>query len=810
MANNISPSKVIYYISQKRKILVGRNNQVNQDLLKFDYRVTDKFNFQVVNSINQIIPPTSTKYELFGSYVDNKQQLHILFFAQNDPVTGNTIPFTVDTYTSEFMNYVKIEKEIDLTIVAVNPDNENDKSMVLRDRALVYPRPYIQGRVPTQILQRTILSFNNPVSGLFAAGSNFAYIDRVVDNFSLGEGLYTDTENQLVIGSYNEPSGTTNKAFVIGNGEDNSNRSNAFTVDYQGNVEAKSITVDGQNVGDKVNQLENTIEAVSAAIPSVEGFATEEWVQEQGYLTAHQSLNGYATEQWVQNQGYLTAHQDLTAYATKNWVEGKGYITGVNLDPYATKDQLTAYATKSDLTVSASVLTNQISQLALNIPTKVSDLTNDAGYLTAVPTSYALKTDIPTGNAQLQNTAGYITGYNAGTGISISNGTISLTGEVGKTYYADNNTLQLNNTTNTFSIKSLSSKLNQGSNIILTPQSDGSVTINAIGGGGGGTGGATYLAGLGLSLSTVSAEDAIYKFYVNEPWLDNKINTATSGIQNLSAGTGLEIEDNVISLTAEIPSIDGLASEQWVEANFLSAIPSNYATKDYVDSSVSGKADLSSVYTKEEVYTYIETDAKINQATSGKADLSAVQAVDDKFVNYYTSAQVDQAIATAVEDIPSTVYTGTNGIKVENGVISLTATLSSITNDAGFITSADIPTSYVQQNELESVSGQLTNAIGAKANTTQVEAEFTATSAWANETFLTEHQSLDNYYNKTEVDTALALKADSADVYTKTEVNNISTNIVSQIPTDVATSAYVQAASENAVSVATGWVQDKN
>ena len=79
-------------------------------------------------------------------------------------------------------------------------------------------------------------------------------------------------------------------------------------------------------------------------------------------------------------------------------------------------------------------------------------------------------------------------------------------------HYRPENTLKLVN--NQFSIKSLSSKLNQGQNIILTPQSDGSVTIDAVGGSGG-TGGAIYLAGTGLSLSTVSAEDSIYKFYVN-------------------------------------------------------------------------------------------------------------------------------------------------------------------------------------------------------------------------------------------------------------------------------------------------------
>jgi len=39
------------------------------------------------------------------------------------------------------------------------------------------------------------------------------------------------------------------------------------------------------------------------------------------------SLSGYATEQWVQNQGYLTQHQSLAAYQTKSITDAGGYYT---------------------------------------------------------------------------------------------------------------------------------------------------------------------------------------------------------------------------------------------------------------------------------------------------------------------------------------------------------------------------------------------------------------------------------------------------------------------------------------------------
>ena len=73
---------------------------------------------------------------------------------------------------------------------------------------------------------------------------------------------------------------------------------------------------------------------VEAEIPSLDGYATEQWVENQNYLTEHQSLDNYytkaqtdtaistatndmATETWVEQQGYLTQHQDISGLATK-------------------------------------------------------------------------------------------------------------------------------------------------------------------------------------------------------------------------------------------------------------------------------------------------------------------------------------------------------------------------------------------------------------------------------------------------------------------------------------------------------------
>ena len=68
---------------------------------------------------------------------------------------------------------------------------------------------------------------------------------------------------------------------------------------------------------------------------SLTGYATQSWVQQQGYLTSS-SLIGFATQSWVQQQGYLTS-SSLTGYATQSWVQQQGYLTSSDISDMATK-----------------------------------------------------------------------------------------------------------------------------------------------------------------------------------------------------------------------------------------------------------------------------------------------------------------------------------------------------------------------------------------------------------------------------------------------------------------------------------------
>ena len=101
--------------------------------------------------------------------------------------------------------------------------------------------------------------------------------------------------------------------------------------------------------------------ALKTDLPSVAGLASESWVNEQltlkanadnvytkseidnkGYLTEHQSLAGYATETYVDNAiGNIEIIADLTGYATENWVKEQNYLTEhQSLDNYYTKSEV--------------------------------------------------------------------------------------------------------------------------------------------------------------------------------------------------------------------------------------------------------------------------------------------------------------------------------------------------------------------------------------------------------------------------------------------------------------------------------------
>ena len=100
---------------------------------------------------------------------------------------------------------------------------------------------------------------------------------------------------------------------------------------------------------------------VDAKIPDITGLASEQWVENKGYLTSHQSLKTINGESIV-GTGNITisgGSADLSNYYTKTEIDNKGYLTE--------HQSLANYALKSEIPT---------------VPTNVSYFTNDSGYLT--------------------------------------------------------------------------------------------------------------------------------------------------------------------------------------------------------------------------------------------------------------------------------------------------------------------------------------------------------------------------------------------------------------------------------------------
>ena len=108
-------------------------------------------------------------------------------------------------------------------------------------------------------------------------------------------------------------------------------------------VKQQGYITEHQSLADYYNksEVDNLFENIEVDVV-LTGYATEEWVKQQGYITEHQSLDGYATESWVKQQNYLTEHQSLADYYTKNEVDTaiENIEVNVDLSNYYTKGEV--------------------------------------------------------------------------------------------------------------------------------------------------------------------------------------------------------------------------------------------------------------------------------------------------------------------------------------------------------------------------------------------------------------------------------------------------------------------------------------
>ena len=111
--------------------------------------------------------------------------------------------------------------------------------------------------------------------------------------------------------------------------------------------------------------LKAPIKQVGGAVDSVNGMTGDVVLEipskisqldnDSGYLTEHQDISGLATKSEV--KAVEDKIPSLVGYATEQWVEGKGYLTE--------HQSLAGYALKSEIPTNVSTFTNDSGYLTL-------------------------------------------------------------------------------------------------------------------------------------------------------------------------------------------------------------------------------------------------------------------------------------------------------------------------------------------------------------------------------------------------------------------------------------------------------------
>lgn len=159
-----------------------------------------------------------------------------------------------------------------------------------------------------------------------------------------GWGTIAKGQNQTAIGKYNVEDTSEKYALIVGNGTSTA-RSNAFTVDWDGNAEA----------GGKKLATETYVEGKIAGIPTPDV---------SGQIETHNSSS--------------TAHSDI-----RQSISGKASASDLtthtsNSTIHVTSEEKTKWNAKSNFSGSYTDLTNKPF-----IPSKTSDLTNDSNFITS-------------------------------------------------------------------------------------------------------------------------------------------------------------------------------------------------------------------------------------------------------------------------------------------------------------------------------------------------------------------------------------------------------------------------------------------
>ena len=450
---------------------------------------------------------------------------------------------------------------------------------------------------------------------------------------------------------------TINGESVLGSGNIEIQGGEEYSAGTNIQIENNVISVTGITVPTKLSDLTNDEGFITTA--DTQDFVTSADVKTQiedyGYIT-EDALSGYSTTQEMNTainnatsgkvdtsamtQYYTSGETDTaisnatSGLASQSWVENKGYLTG-----YTESDPVFMASPASGIT--AQDIENWNSVTGITVPTKLSELENDEGFITSA--------DIPTSNTAFTNDAGYITedalsGYAATSALTTIQNQINEVEEVTATALDD-----LNDRVDEIS-----------GNSVTTGTVESMITAATSG-----LASETYVDNAVSGKQDTSAMTAYY----TSGETDTAISNATSGLQEtLVSGTNIKTIKNESILGSGNITIQGGGGAAVVDYNPLQVeFQPAYSYIDYYELVNSGTTrqykgtiafdtiNGNTIFHSSDndkvnwtIPTSGDIQTQIDSSISGKVDTSAMTA-------YYTSAQTNTAITAATQHMVTSI-----------------------------------------------------------------------------------------------------------------------------------------------------------
>ena len=400
-------------------------------------------------------------------------------------------------------------------------------------------------------------------------------------------------------------------------------------------------SVSGKVDNSALTQYYTSAQTDTAIQNATNGLASEEWVNNQGFLKEHQSLSAYSTTEqmnqaigsataattgWVESQGYLKEHQSLSAYTPTSGfstINGSAITEGGNIVV-----EETPYSGGTNIDITNHI----ISVTGITIPTSNTAFTNDAGYVN----SGQAQTQIDNAVSGKQDTL--VSGENIKT---INNQSLLGSGNIeiqggGETYSA-------------------------GEGIGIDADNIISVTGNY----------ETIVEITQAEYNALTSYDKNTTYVITDaPAVNLSAYTPTSGFSTINgnvitdggnlvieatpytAGANIDITDHIISVTGiTIPT-----------SNTAFTNDAGYVNSGEVETQITSKGYITGYTETDPVFQASAASGITSQDISNwnnKLDSSALNP-------YYTSAQTDTAISNAVSGKQDTLVSGTNIKTINN------------------------------------------------------------------------------------------------------------------------------------------------